>query len=105
MPPVVSAAPAAVVGTLKRSWRDGTPPDAAGALRDHPTLLKHRSLVVDLAYEEYCLREEAGRAPDAESFCRALPAFRSEVRSVIRGHRALVDRPEVYDQIEVRWPE
>src|SRR5947209_11598528 len=104
MPPVVSVAPAAVVGTLKRAWREGNPPDAAGALRDHPTLLKYRTLVVDLAYEEYCLREEAGRVPDAESFCRALPAFRSAVREVIRGHRALVDHPELFDRVEVRWP-
>jgi eukaryotic-like serine/threonine-protein kinase len=105
MPPVAAVAPAALVRALKKAWRDGAAPDAAGALRDYPSLLRHRSLVVDLAYEEYCLREEAGRVPDTESFCRVLPAFRSEVRSVIRGHRALFDRPEVYDRFKIDWPE
>ncbi|HEX3148033.1 MAG TPA: serine/threonine-protein kinase [Gemmataceae bacterium] len=98
------AMPASLAQALKDAWRTGTRPDAAEALRQHPSLLKHRSLVVDLAYEEYCLREEAGAAPDTESFCRALPAYRSEIREVIRGHRVLADHPELFDRLEVAWP-
>src|SRR5262245_15177796 len=103
--PVASIAPSDLVRTLKQAWRDGGNPDAAGALRDHPTLLLHRSLAVDLAYEEYCLREEGGQVPDADYFCRALPAFRSAIREVIRGHRALMDHPELFDRLQVNWPE
>ena len=77
----------------------------AGTLRDHPELLRRRTLVLDLAFEAYSLQEEAGRTPDAESFCRDLPAFRSDVRAMIRDYRALVDHPEVFDRLEVRWPE
>src|SRR5215468_2111733 len=100
-----SRAPADVAHTLKQAWRDGGAPDVLGALRDHPDLLRHRSLVVDLAFEEYCLRDEAGQAPDADDFCRALPAFRSDVRAVLRDYRALADHPELFEQLEVRWPE
>ena len=103
--PTTSFAPGALVDGLKRAWRDGTPPDVLGALRDHPELLRHRTLVVDLAYEEYCLREEAGRAPATDSFCRELPAFRSDVHEVIRGHRALFDHPELLERVEIRWPQ
>ena len=71
--------------SLLDAWRAGEPADVAQALRDHPGLLRHRSLVVDLAYEEYCQREEAGQSVDAEQFCEKLPpAFRSQVREVIR---------------------
>jgi eukaryotic-like serine/threonine-protein kinase len=104
-PPVASVvAPAELASALKQAWREGAPPDAAGALRDHPNLLNHRSLVLDLAYEEYSLREEAGSIPDVESFCRDLPAFRSDVRAMIRDYRALIDHPELFELLEFRWP-
>src|SRR5262245_30373188 len=102
--PPQSLAPADVANALKKAWREGAPPDVAGALRVFPSLLRHRTLVVDLAYEEYCLREEAGRAPDADAFCRTLPAFRSTVRDVIRGHRDLFDHPELLERLNVCWP-
>jgi tetratricopeptide (TPR) repeat protein len=85
----------ALVGALKEAWRDGAAPDAPGAIREHPALLRHRSLVVDLAYEEYCLREEAGAAPEPEVFCARFAAFRSQIHEVIRGHRLLADHPEL----------
>ena len=53
---------------IKAGWRAGGRPDAAAALRDHPSLARFKSIVVDLAYEEFCLREEAGAAPDHGAF-------------------------------------
>lgn len=104
--PTIAPSPADLVAILKQAWRGGAPPDVRGALRDHPELLRHRHLVVELAYEEYCLRELAGQTPATESFCRDLPAhFRSEVREVIRGHRTMCDHPELFDRTECRWPE
>ncbi len=100
-PPALTA----LADSLKEAWRGGAPPDAAGALRDHPELLAQRSLVVDLAYEEYCLREEAGSAPEPEEFCQRLPAFVSQVREVIRGHRVLADHPELFVAAATDWPE
>jgi serine/threonine protein kinase len=94
----------ALVHSLKEEWRLGRSPNTAAAVRDHPELLRHRSFVIDLAYEEYCLREEAGVTPDPEAFCRDLPAFRSQVREVIDGHRLLADHPELFDGPEADWP-
>ena len=82
----------------------GRAADAACALRDHPGLLEHRSLAVDLAYEEYCLLDEVGRPPDSEEFCRRLPAFASQVREVIRGHRVFAEHPELFSE-EAVWPQ
>lgn len=90
---------------LKEEWRAGhAPPDAAGACRDYPGLAQFRSLVIDLAYEDYCLQEEAGAAPDVEAFCRALPVFRSQVREVLRGHRMVAENPDLFAGVEVAWP-
>lgn len=109
MPPTLSAttpppAPADLVAALKQAWRAGGEPDAAAVVRDHPELLAHKSLVIDLAYEEYCLREEAGRPAHPDTFCRALPAYRSQVREVIRGHRELAAHPELFAEAVPDWP-
>jgi eukaryotic-like serine/threonine-protein kinase len=93
-----------LVKTIQQTWRHGTAPDAAGAIREHPELLLHHSLVVDLAYEEYCLLEEVGRAPEPEEFCKGLPAFRSRVREVIDGHRLFNEHPELLAKLDVIWP-
>src|SRR5688572_29090725 len=94
-----------LVEGLKKEWRAGTAaPDAAGACRDFPALARQRSLFVDLAYEDYCLQEEGGAAPDVDSFCRRLPAFRSQVREVLRGHREIADHPDLF-AAAAEWPQ
>ena len=95
----------ALVQSLKDVWRQGTTPDARRAFQEHPELLLHRSLAVDLVYEEYCLLEEVGQLPDLEEFCRKLPAFGSHVREVIRCHRAFADNPGLLAKAERDWPE
>lgn len=104
--PTTPLAPPDVAESLKQDWRGGSAPDLRAALRDHPTLLRHRSLVLDLAYEAYALREAAGSAPDPESFCRELPAFRSDVRGMLLDYRALMAHPELLAGPEpVHYPE
>ena len=51
-----------LVEELKEEWRAGQASDAVRRIRDFPELLSHRSLVVQLGYEDYCLREENGCA-------------------------------------------
>jgi tetratricopeptide (TPR) repeat protein len=90
---------------LKRQWREGdVSPDAAGALLDHSGLAGHKSVVLDLAYEEYCLREEAGAAPDVGSFCARFGSFRGSLRKVLEAHRLMADHPELLAVPPVDWP-
>jgi eukaryotic-like serine/threonine-protein kinase len=49
---------------IKSDWRAGMTPSAAAVVAEHPHLGLHRSIVIDLAYEEYLLREKGGAAPD-----------------------------------------
>ncbi|MDY3552370.1 protein kinase [Gemmata sp. JC717] len=98
------AAPAALAESLKRAWRAGADPDAAAALAEHPVLLDYQSLVIDLAYEEYCLREEAGPAPAVAEFAARFPAHEALVREVLDGHRQLADHPELLAAAPA-WPQ
>jgi tetratricopeptide (TPR) repeat protein len=105
MPALPHADPTPVrADDIKSRWRRGESPDAAAVLRAHPSLARHKSVVVDLAYEEYCLREEAGEAPDAESFCGRFSLFRGSIRKVLDAHRLLADHPELLGAAPVEWP-
>jgi serine/threonine protein kinase len=107
-PPTGSATPAAgaerLAAEIKQRWRDGEPPDAAAALAEYSELLAFKSVVVELAYEEYCLREQGDAAPQVGPFCARMPAFRGSIRKVIEAHRLLIDHPEVLAP-EPNWPE
>jgi tetratricopeptide (TPR) repeat protein len=90
---------------IKQRWRDGlATPDAAAALADHSFLAGHKSIVLDLAYEEYCHREEAGDTPDTASFCARFGTFRASLCKLIEAHRLMVDHPELLAAPPVEWP-
>ena len=58
---------------LIREWRDRSKPSATHALKQYPFLSRYRSIAMDLAYEEYCLRSESGELVDTDDFCRQFP--------------------------------
>jgi serine/threonine protein kinase/Flp pilus assembly protein TadD len=79
----------AMAAEIKEDWIRGQTPDAAAVLAEHPELLADKSVVLDLAYEEYCLRAEAGDAPEPDDFCTKFPAHRSSLRRLITAHQLL----------------
>lgn len=84
----------------------GAIPDAAARLALHPELLDNKSVVLDLAYEEFCQRAEAGQAPDPESFCARFPAYRSSLRRLLTAHQFLAANSELLRAAPpVSWPE
>lgn len=90
---------------LGRRWRRGeAAADAAAAVAEHPELARHKSVVVDLAYKEYLLREKAGDAPDPSLFADRFPVFRGSIRSMIGAHRRLVEQPELLALPAEDWP-
>src|SRR6516162_5630236 len=88
---------------IKRAWAEGGSPNTIAVLTSEPDLLADKSLVLDLAYEEYCLRTQAGEILDPEVFCDRFPAQRSSLRRLLAAH-------EYFDRFDdlpppPEWPE
>src|SRR5262245_54488957 len=90
---------------IKFAWARGAAPDTRAALAGDPDLVADKSIVLDLGYEEYCLRRQAGENPDLEEFCDAFP-FRSSLRRLLTAHKFLAENPQLLEGIApVTWPE
>src|SRR5262245_8560850 len=92
---------------IRSAWIDGAPPDAKAALARHPALAEDLSVVLELAYEEFCLRREAGEALDPEEFSARFPQVRTELRLMLSTDQVLarrsITRDEPTQQLTV-WP-
>ncbi|HEV3417764.1 MAG TPA: hypothetical protein VG056_13145, partial [Pirellulales bacterium] len=67
-------------------WRRGEAPSAQAVLRAHPELATQKSVVLDLAYEEYCLRTEAGEQIAPSTFCDQFPTYRKSLERLLDVH-------------------
>lgn len=85
----VCAARRALASAIKDRWITDCRADAAAALRDHPELNSSKSIALDLAYEEYCQRREAGEAIDPEAFADRFASFRHTLRRLLSIHSCL----------------
>jgi eukaryotic-like serine/threonine-protein kinase len=95
-----------LLSAIKSMWRRGDPVDARAALSRNPKLKAEKSVVLDLAYEEYCLRDEAGQPPDPDEFCERFPTYKASLRRLIEAHRLLEDNSYLLAGGQpVRWPE
>ena len=94
-----------VIQDVKRAWRAGQSTDMAGVIREHPEVVHNRTFMVDLAYEAYCLRESRGQTPETSAFLQEMPAFRTQIRDVILGHRELADHFEAVNSELTAWPD
>jgi hypothetical protein len=67
-------------------WRQGETPNTDAVLQEHPEWASQKSYVLGLAYEEFCLRAEAGEPVTATSFCERFPAFRKSLARLLGFH-------------------
>jgi serine/threonine protein kinase len=72
---------------LRCRFEKGQTPTVAEYLAQFPELQAEKSGVVSLVYEEYCLNEEHGTAPDVEVFCDRYPDWKSSLVSQLQYHR------------------
>jgi hypothetical protein len=77
------------VDRIKHYWSQGAAPDTRAALSAEPDLRGNKSVVLDLAYEEYCLRLEAGEKLDPEAFCNRFHAYRTSLNRLLEAHQFL----------------
>jgi serine/threonine protein kinase len=114
-PPVLSGIPSnqgrsqvrrELASEINNLWQARTPDPARAVLARHPDLAADKSLVLDLAYEEYCLRLKDGEAPDPDAFCEGFPAYQTSLRRLIAMHHFLEGKPSLLREVPVTpWPE
>jgi serine/threonine protein kinase/Tfp pilus assembly protein PilF len=85
---------------IKRAWKDGAPADTLAALCQVPELAADPVLCLDLAYEEYCIRTDAGEEPDVDAFCGRFPSCRSSLKRLIKLHHAFAAVPELIHKLQ-----
>jgi tetratricopeptide (TPR) repeat protein len=103
--PDLTAGPRGRASAAKHAWSEGATPDALAVLENDPELLADKSAVLDLAYEEFCRRAEAGAAPDPEAFVTRFPAYQASLRRVLLAHLFLMDNGALLEEPAPRWPE
>lgn len=86
-------------------WQAGEPADAQVALDAHPELRRHRSIVLNLVYEDYCQRVERGESVDADGFAARFPTWQTAVRRQLEVHSFLAECLADDGRVEaLAWP-
>jgi serine/threonine protein kinase/Tfp pilus assembly protein PilF len=107
-PPLLALDPMRRTATaIKRVWRQGEEtPSAEAALERYPELAEVKSIVLDLAFEEYQLRRERGETIDLKEFGRGFPRFQNDIPKWIAVQGFFADHAEdLEDDPILTWPE
>jgi tetratricopeptide (TPR) repeat protein len=80
--------------------------DARSILRRNPEAADDRSTVVDLAYEEYCRKKDAGASIDIHQFASRFPDIEQSLIRVLEVHEYLEQNPDsTFAEFTPQWPE
>ena len=90
-----------ILSEVRTRWQAGDQPNAAEILNSNPELKQHHSVILDLVYEEYCLREEAGETINLASFSRRFPTIQKSLSRLLVVHQMIQNEPA---HRRVRWP-
>ncbi len=93
---------------VRQELLQGASPEARAALQQQPSLVRHKSFAVDLAYGEFIARRAAGEAIDPDEFCARFPEYRSSLRHRFSDHTGFV--VPIADEIsqgdvDLLWPD
>ena len=78
--------------------------DARKILEENPEVQNYRSLVLDLAYEEYCQKVESGDDIKQQSFAKRFPEFEESLLRVLQVHQYLEKTESPKSKPKVEWP-
>jgi eukaryotic-like serine/threonine-protein kinase len=80
--------------------------DANAVLKANPGLCRYESLILDLAYEEFCRRTDAGERPERNSFARRFPEVEHSLLRVLEVHDYLDHHPDtMFKEPSTGWPQ
>jgi len=90
---------------LKLQWRDGEVPDARAAIEEIGGSTVHKSVAIELAYEEFCQRKAAGEDIQPSRFAERFPALQHSLQRQIGIHQFLSQRGISEAEPLPDWPE
>ncbi len=90
---------------LKQRWRDGETADARAAIDEIGGSIVHKSVAIELAYEEYCQRRTAGEDVRPSDFAERFPNVKQSLRRQIGIHQFLSQRGITEPESLPEWPE
>lgn len=94
-----------LVSRLIEKWNRRTPFDARAAMAEYSELPDDGGMLIDLAYEEYCQRKEAGELIADEAFLERFPEIRSGLMRLLEVHHLLENQPDLKGGVtDGIWP-
>src|SRR5262249_25615868 len=98
---VAAALPASTfVADLIAGCPAGVPLDAHAVLAEHPELINHKSALLELAYEDFCRRDDLGIPVEPGEFACRFPTISRSLLHQIEVHFLLADEGAT----EPHWP-
>jgi serine/threonine protein kinase len=94
-----------VISEVHQQRSHGQLLNAGALLAERPELGDRKSIVMELAYEEFCQRVEAGESVDREAFCGQFPGCENSLHRLIEVHEFLDENSHLVPTVEVDWPE
>ena len=89
-----------------KEWPDDSAFDTSSVLKSHPELRSHKSVVVDLAFEEYTRRRELGEDLTPTEFASRFPTIQKSLVKQLQVCDFLFDNSLVPPTLaETVWPE
>src|SRR5262245_2738181 len=73
----------------RERWRAGEPVPAEAYLRQYPRLREHADGPLDLVYNEFRLRDQAGEAPAPAEYLARFPEHAAALKPLLELHRAM----------------
>jgi serine/threonine protein kinase/Tfp pilus assembly protein PilF len=90
----------------KAGWLEGQPADARSLLEQHQDVSWQKSIVLDLAYEEFCHRTELGERLDVAEFCRRFQGCDQSLQRLIEVHQFFAGNISLFGpDVPEEWPQ
>jgi len=73
----------------RRAWASGQSVSVEQLLNEFPELSSQEDAILELAYSEFCLREQAGESPEADEYYARFASLNQPLRRMFEVHAAL----------------
>lgn len=96
-----------LIAEMRARWQKGQPVDAEAILAQNPELANDKDVVLDVAFEEFCLRQARGEKLDLATFSARFGQYQDSLCLTLQCHDFVAD-DHLYllkDRRTIPWPE